>query len=293
MKIVPETLENDEETINKSIDVQYMASNVLDIISNLFASLLLGVLSYFVVFNMSIPFFVAAIYFMLKIRLDIPDKKKSDGMSENIESESESTFQLLDTISAFRESKFASFIVITESILSGGTDLLLTLAPLYLVSEGIPIQYLGLVLAVQRLADLTGAFVAPRIKISYKKFFFIDYIVSGFSLFLVFVIPIPLIKLLLFGLSFIIIGISGNMFEKMIYSEYNYENMGLIYSTNSSLYALFSIVFLIVPQFYSDIHILGITINIFTVLVGFYLLFINNPFKESEGIENEPESYAE
>ena len=79
----------------------------------------------------------------------------------------------------------------------------------------------------------------------------------------------------------------------MIYSEYNYENMGLIYSTNSSLYALFSIVFLIVPQFYSDIHILGITINIFTVLVGFYLLFINNPFKESKGIENEPESYAE
>lgn len=98
---------------------------------------------------------------------------------------------------------------------------------------------------------------------------------------------------MLFGLSFIIIGISGNMFEKMIYSEYNYENMGLIYSTNSSLYALFSIVFLIVPQFYSDIHILGITINIFTVLVGFYLLFINNPFKESKGIENEPESYAE
>lgn len=177
MKIVPETLENDEETINKSIDVQYMASNVLDIISNLFASLLLGVLSYFVVFNMSIPFFVAAIYFMMKIRLNMPDKKKSDGMSENIESESELTFQLLDTISAFRESKFASFIVITESILSGGTDLLLTLAPLYLVSEGIPIQYLGLVLAVQRLADLTGAFVAPRIKISYKKFFFIDYIV--------------------------------------------------------------------------------------------------------------------
>ena len=47
MKIVPETLENDEETINKSIDVQYMASDVLDIIGNLFSSLLLGVLSYF------------------------------------------------------------------------------------------------------------------------------------------------------------------------------------------------------------------------------------------------------
>ena len=31
-------------------------------------------------------------------------------MSENIESESELTFQLLDTISAFRESKFASLL---------------------------------------------------------------------------------------------------------------------------------------------------------------------------------------
>ena len=40
----------------------------------------------------------------------MPDKKKSDGMSENIESESELTFQLLDTISAFRESKFASLL---------------------------------------------------------------------------------------------------------------------------------------------------------------------------------------
>ena len=77
---------------------------------------------------------------MMKIRLNMPDKKKSDGMSENIESESELTFQLLDTISAFRESKFASFIVITESILSGGTDLLLTLAPLYLV---FPFSILG------------------------------------------------------------------------------------------------------------------------------------------------------
>lgn len=280
MKIVPVTLANNEELINKSVDIQYLASNVLDIISNLFASLLLGVLSYFVVFNMSIPFFLAAIYFVMRLKLDTRDKKELNEISEN--RGSEFTFQFWGTISAFRESKFASFIVITESILSGGTDLLLTLAPLYLISEGIPIQYFGLVLAVQRFSDLIGAFVAPRVKISYKKFFFIDYIVSGFSLILVFIIPIPLIKLLLFALSFIIIGISGNMFEKMIYSEYDYENMGLIYSTNSSLYALFAIVFLIVPQFYSDIRILGIVINIFTVLVGFYLLFVNNPFKETE-----------
>ncbi|WP_240187240.1 hypothetical protein [Streptococcus lutetiensis] len=131
-----------------------------------------------------------------------------------------------------------------ESFLSGGTDLLLTLIPLYLISEGISIKYIGLVLAVQRFSDLLGSLLAPKIKISYKSFFYLNYIISGLSLIFVFIIPSPMIKLILFSLSFIIIGISGNMFEKMIYSEYDYSKMGLIYSTNSSLYAFFAIVFI-------------------------------------------------
>lgn len=45
MKIVPETLNNDEQVINKSIDIQYFTSNMLDIISNFIASILLGLLS--------------------------------------------------------------------------------------------------------------------------------------------------------------------------------------------------------------------------------------------------------
>ncbi|WP_267247423.1 MFS transporter [Streptococcus sp. Marseille-Q5986] len=282
MKIVPETLNNDDVLIKKSIDVQYLASNVLDIISNLTASLLLGLLSYFVVFNLSIPFFVAAIYFMIKIRLLGSKNNTKSVQPGKVDLESNSSFQFLETISAFRESKFASFIVVTESILSGGTDLLLTLMPLYLLSEGIPIQYLGLVLGVQRFADLIGAILAPRMRIPYKMFFFIDYTVSGLALILVFITPFPLIKLLLFFLAFIIIGISGNMFEKMIYSEYRYDTMGLIYSTNSSLYALFAILFLIIPQFYTDIKILGILINGFTLFIGIYLLVICNFFKKKD-----------
>lgn len=33
MKITPETLDNDSELIDKSVDIQYKTSNVLDIIS--------------------------------------------------------------------------------------------------------------------------------------------------------------------------------------------------------------------------------------------------------------------
>ncbi|WP_260663546.1 MFS transporter [Streptococcus dysgalactiae] len=263
MKIVPETLNNDEQVINKSIDIQYFTSNVLDIISNFIASILLGLLSYFALFQLSVPFFVAAIYFMLTIKLPKgQDKGKADtDLSE--EAKSDKT-HLFETLSAFKESRFASFIIMTESILSGGTDLLLTLAPIYLISEGISIKYIGLVLAVHKFSDLVGALLAPQVKLSYRNFFFLDYIVSGILLVLVFLIPVPLIKLILFALAFVIIGISGNMFEKMIYAEYDYSKIGLIYSANSSLYALFAVIFLIIPQFYTNIKMLGIVINVLT-----------------------------
>lgn len=277
MKIIPDTLDNDEEVINKSIDIQYFTSNILDIISNFTATILLGILSYISLFNISIPFFVMAIYFMLKLKLP-SDSAES---VEDSEAEPEDESKLLATLSAFKESKFASFIVIMESFLSGGTDLLLTLIPLYLISEGISIKYFGLVLAVQRFSDLLGSLLAPKIKISYKSFFYLDYIISGLSLIFVFIIPSPMIKLILFSLSFIIIGISGNMFEKMIYSEYDYSKMGLIYSTNSSLYAFFAIVFLIIPQFYTNIKVIGIVINFMTFLAGIYLIITKKTMEDA------------
>lgn len=278
MKIVPVSLENDEELINSSIDIQYFSSNLLDILSNFLASLLLGFLSYLALFELSIPFFIAAIYFMLKIQLPRFEAHNRDLDSE----EEKSSGAFLETLAAFRESKFASFIVLTESILSGGTDLLLTLAPLYLLAEGIPIQSIGLVLAVQRFADLLGASLAPKVKISYRTFFYLDYLLSGGLLLLVFLVPNPWFKLLCFALGFMIIGISGNMFEKMIYAEYDYDKMGLIYSTNSSLYACFAIIFLLVPNFIDNIGFLGLVINGFTCLVGVYLLLQDRFSKEKK-----------
>lgn len=60
--IVPQALDDDEDLIEKSVDIQYFTGNILNIASNFAASLLLGVVTYFVVLNVSIPFFVAGIF---------------------------------------------------------------------------------------------------------------------------------------------------------------------------------------------------------------------------------------
>ena len=156
MKITPETLDNDSELIDKSVDIQYKMSNVLDIISNFIASSLLAFISYLVLLQLSIPFFIGAIYFMFRVKLDT---RATSQFSKEHEKEK---LRLLESVEAFRESKFASLIIFIEAFLSGGTDLLLTLVPLYLLQEKIPIGYLGVVLAVQRGADLLGALLLTR-----------------------------------------------------------------------------------------------------------------------------------
>ena len=48
MMILPESLDNSEYLINKSVDIQYFAGNTLDILSNSVASVLLDFISYLV-----------------------------------------------------------------------------------------------------------------------------------------------------------------------------------------------------------------------------------------------------
>ncbi|TWT12175.1 MFS transporter [Streptococcus sp. sy004] len=266
MKIIPDTLDNDDDLIDKSIDLQYATSNVLDILSNFLASCLLAVISYKVLLQLSLPFFIAAIYFICRIQL-----KPKQTIETAADKEPNKKENLAQSIAIFRSSPYASLIVMVESFLSGGTDLLLTLMPLYLLQEGISIQLVGLVLAVQRGADLLGAFIAPKLSISPRRFFFMDYIISGTCLLLVFLVANPYLKLFLFFLTFVIIGISGNIFEKLIYAEYDHDKMAVVYSTNSSLYAFWGILFLLIPSVYQNILVLGIAINALTILVGFYL----------------------
>lgn len=262
MKVIPAILDNREDLLEKSVNVQYLTGNVLDISSNFVASLLLGFMSYLTLMEWSLPFFIGALYFLMRLR--IPD-------TAGVTVEEEESVDRLASFKTLVASRDAFYIILTEAILSGGVDLLLTLAPIYLVQQGYSVAYLGLILACQRGADLLGAILAPYVQMDPRLFFPLDYMLSGALLLLVFVVEQPWIQLGAFFLAFLIIGISGNMFNKLIYATYDHKELALVNAAIVSLYTFFAVISLLVPSFYGNITVLGLIINGATIVVGFFL----------------------
>lgn len=121
---------------------------------------------------------------------------------------------------------------------------------------------------------------APKIKMNPYHFFSVDYMISGLALLLIFIVPQPLLKLICLFVAFFVIGISGNIFEKMVYKAYDHSKMALVFSVISSLYTAFGIIFLLVPTVYDNITVLGIVINVATIFVGIWLWIRNQVTKK-------------
>ncbi|MGY3724503.1 hypothetical protein SAMN05421767_10721 [Granulicatella balaenopterae] len=274
IRLVPESLNDDPDLINKSVDIQYMTSNTLDIISNFVASILLGVVSFFVVMEMSIPFFIAGAYFIYQLKLKRTLGEQQDEAA-TIEAEEETNHKKLSVylthLNLFFKQKTTAKIIIIEAFLSGATDLLLTLMPLYLLDISIDVKWLGLAVAVRRTADILGSFIAPIIKIQPKLFFCFDYVISGSCFLAVFLVENIYLKLIFFFITFIVVGISGNFFEKMMYADYDSEELSIVYTIITSLFSIFGVVFMFIPFIYSNITVLGISLNIMTIVFGVYL----------------------
>ena len=264
IKVTPEVLNNDNSLINKSVDIQYFTSNSLDILSNFVASLLLGFITYLSLMQLSIPIFLAGVYFFTKLNLN-----KNIQTTEEIE-ETEEVIEasIVGNIKTLFSRNAASKIIVIEAFLSGATDLLLKLLPLYLVSINIDVKWLALVLSVWRGADLVGAMVAPFVKVPPKNFFYMDYLISGTSFLLVFIIDNSYLKLLFFFITFVVIGVSGNFFEKMLYDDYEGEDFGAIHTIITSFYSVFGVLFLLIPFVYDNIKVLGVSLNILTIMFG-------------------------
>lgn len=264
--IVPPALNDDEELIERSVDIQYLTGNILNIASNFAASVLLGVITYFIVLNLSIPFFIAGIYFFWRMKISV---RETTSPSENSTDITQYSFQ--DSIRYFSQQRVPSAIIVCEAFLSGALDVLFALAPLYLVSIHVDIAWLGLVIAIQQGADLLGSVCAPFIRIRPTHFFCWDYIISGTALLLVFVVPWIPAKIITFAIGYFVIGISGNYFNKMLFSSYDHQRLGSVDTIIRSLYAIFGIAFLLIPNFYSNITVLGIVFNGITILFGIVL----------------------
>lgn len=118
--IVPQALDDDETLIERSVDVQYLTGNILNIASNFVASLLLGVVTYAVVLNVSIPFFVAGIFFFWRMKISVR------ASSESAEAEPEQHVKresfahgIADSVCYFAQQRVPSFIILCEAFLSG------------------------------------------------------------------------------------------------------------------------------------------------------------------------------
>ena len=264
VKVTPEVLDNDNNLIKKSVDIQYFTSNSLDILSNFVASLLLGFITYLSLMELSIPIFLAGVYFFTKLNLN----KNIQTTEETEETEEVVEASIVGNIKTLFSRNAASKIIVIEAFLSGATDLLLKLLPLYLISINIDVKWLALVLSVWRGADLVGAMVAPFVKVPPKNFFYMDYLISGTSFLLVFIIDNSYLKLLFFFITFVVIGVSGNFFEKMIYEDYEGEDLGAVHAIITSFYSVFGVLFLLIPFVYDNIKVLGVSLNILTILFG-------------------------
>ena len=264
VKVTPEVLDNDNNLIKKSVDIQYFTSNSLDILSNFVASLLLGFITYLSLMQLSIPIFLAGVYFFTKLNLS----KNIQTTEETEETEEVVEASIVGNIKTLFSRNAASKIIVIEAFLSGATDLLLKLLPLYLISINIDVKWLALVLSVWRGADLVGAIVAPFVKVPPKNFFYMDYLISGTSFLLVFIIDNSYLKLLFFFITFVVIGVSGNFFEKMLYDDYEGEDFGAIHTIITSFYSVFGVLFLLIPFVYDNIKVLGVSLNILTILFG-------------------------
>ena len=264
VKVTPEVLDNDNNLIKKSVDIQYFTSNSLDILSNFVASLLLGFITYLSLMQLSIPIFLAGVYFFTKLNLN----KNIQTIEETEETEEVVEASIVGNIKTLFSRNAASKIIVIEAFLSGATDLLLKLLPLYLISINIDVKWLALVLSVWRGADLVGAMVAPFVKVPPKNFFYMDYLISGTSFLLVFIIDNSYLKLLFFFITFVVVGVSGNFFEKMLYDDYEGEDFGAIHTIITSFYSVFGVLFLLIPFVYDNIKVLGVSLNILTILFG-------------------------
>jgi len=264
VKVTPEVLDNDNNLIKKSVDIQYFTSNSLDILSNFVASLLLGFITYLSLMQLSIPIFLAGVYFFTKLNLN----KNIQTTEETEKTEDVVEASIVGNIKTLFSRNAASKIIVIEAFLSGATDLLLKLLPLYLISINIDVKWLALVLSVWRGADLVGAMVAPFVKVPPKNFFYMDYLISGTSFLLVFIIDNSYLKLLFFFITFVVIGVSGNFFEKMLYDDYEEEDFGAIHTIITSFYSVFGVLFLLIPFVYDNIKVLGVSLNILTIMFG-------------------------
>lgn len=266
---VPEILDYNKDDINSSVNYMYLSKNFVDVLSNLMSSILLVYVSIYLLMRMDILLLIIGVLFF------IPIKSKKHTMDKSRDTERDETGYLKSlklAFDVFSKEKVASSIIYMEGILNGLTTMIMRIAPAYLIVIDVSVEYLGLVLAFQKGSEFLGVLVSPKFKAAPLNFFMVDYLISGLSIVGIVFIDNMYIKLILFSVAFFVIGISGNVYDKMIYNSYDYNEIGKVATYIYSLTSVLILISLALPMMYDNVEVLILFTGAITTLFGVLLL---------------------
>lgn len=274
---VPQILNNNKEQVEKSVYIMNVSNNLTDITSNFIASIILLSMSIVSILTLDLATFVISILLFLKIS-SVPSQK-------SVEKNTTYSSDIVFSFKYFLQEKVPSRIVIMEGILSGLTTMIMRIVGAYFVIINVGVEYLGVLLAVQKGSEMLGTLVSEKIKMQYKNFFMIDYLLSGTAIIFIVFIDSIAIKLGLFSLTFILIGMSGTVYGKMIYHYYEYDHLGKVSTVINTVSSIAIVTSMIIPLVYENVVNLILITGIITVLFGSSLLFFDKQKKEKKIIQ--------
>ncbi|MFJ7662744.1 MFS transporter [Lysinibacillus sp. NPDC097162] len=269
--LIPEILRYKKTDIEKSVYVMNITNNTVDIISNFLSSIILIYISVISILILDMFTFFLCIALFLKIHV-----KNNVYNNNQIQDKPNFKNNILFAFKYFWREKTPSRIVVMEGILSGLTTMVMRIVGAYLVILNIGVEYLGVLLAIQRGSELVGVFLSNHIKMPFKNFFIIDYLISGAAITLIAFTDSIAIKTVLFALTFLLIGMSGTVYGKMIYYFYDFQHIGKVTSVINTVSSFAIVTCLLIPMIYNDVVNLIIITGIITITFGLYLLFFNN-----------------
>lgn len=276
---IPIILYEDQSEIDKTVNISYVTSSVLTILTGLISS---GVIitigsSLLLILSILLPFI--GIFFYLGINYHTPKQEEPNIINDTTEKTYLSL--LKGKFYTYTHTLPAFLIILSEAILGGLTGLLLQLLPITMKELGLAVALFPLVSSIQKTGDVCGGLLAPFIKLNAHSFFIIDYIITGGSFIVIGIPGMPdIIRLFFLLISSLTTGLSGNIFEKLMYRSFSSQDMSSMHALVTSTFSLFSLVsyfssFLKISTLY-----LWIGTGIFSLIIGLALIIyshLNSP----------------
>ncbi|TGD23677.1 hypothetical protein EGT49_05300 [Companilactobacillus suantsaicola] len=267
---VPIVFQEDEDMIEKSVDFQYFMGAGIIILTNIVSSLMLVRHDSFWLLMTSFISAPIGIIFYRSISYDT-SLNIQNSIEQNVPEHSYLK-QMLDSLYQFSHTMPAFLIILFEAILGGLTGLLFQLLPLTMKELGLSVAVFSIVNAVQKTGDLVGGIFAPLIKWNASTFFTLDYVVSG-SCFIGATLSINnFMRLALLLIAGIVMGMSGNVFEKLMYRSFNVGNISAMHALVTSTFALFSVVSYFAVWINVKTLILWKIVGIITIIFGLIIV---------------------